>query len=209
MKNLIKQSLMTCVVLVILCGLIYPLAITGLSNLFFHKQANGSIISYNNKETGSELLGQSFSGAEFFHGRVSSINYNTYTKEDATPAKAGKKSYTGVTSGSSNLAPSNELLTARIDKDVTEFLHENQTINRSEIPEDLITNSGSGLDPEISIQAAIIQIPRISKSTKISTEELNRIVEMNTLKRALGVFGEERVNFLKCNLEIARRLDIK
>lgn len=209
MKNTIIQSLKISVFLLVLCGLIYPLAVTGLGQILFHKQANGSIIEYNNKPVGSALLGQNFTDARFFHGRVSSINYNTYTKADITPKKDGSVIYTGVTSGSSNLAPSNKALKERIEKDVDTFLKANPGTTKDKLPADLFTNSGSGLDPDISIEGAEVQIPNISKVTKISVEDLHKIVKTNTTGRSLGIFGESHVNVLKCNLEIAKLLNIK
>lgn len=209
MKNIIQQALKISIFLLVLCGVIYPLAVTGLGQVIFHKQANGSIIEYNKKTVGSELLGQNFTDTRFFHGRVSSINYNTYTKADITPKKDGSVSYTGVSSGSSNLAPSNIVLKDRINRDVEAFLKSNPTISRGELPADLFTNSGSGLDPDVSVQGARVQIPLIAKMTKISVAELDKIVKTNTSNKSLGVFGETRVNVLKCNLDIAKRLNIQ
>ena len=209
MKNTIIQSLKISIFLLVLCGLIYPLAVTGLGQVLFHKQANGSIIEYNNKPVGSSLLGQSFTDVRFFQGRVSSINYNTYAKADITPKKDGSISYTGVISGSNNLAPSNKALKERIEKDVEAFLRANPGMSRDKLPADLFTNSGSGLDPDISLEGAQVQIPNISKVTKISVEALNKIVKNNTTGRSLGIFGEPHVNVLKCNLDIAKLLNIK
>jgi K+-transporting ATPase ATPase C chain len=209
MKNIIKQSLTISLFLLVLCGLIYPFAVTGLGQIMFKKQANGSIASYNGREVGSEVLGQSFTDTRFFHGRVSSLNYNTYTKADITPNKDGSVAYTGVSSGSSNLAPSNPALKERIEKDVAAFLKANPGITKDELPVDLFTNSGSGLDPDISPQGAKVQIPLISKTTNISVDELSKIVENNTSRRTFGIFGEPCVNVLKCNLDIAKRLNIK
>jgi potassium-transporting ATPase KdpC subunit len=209
MKNTLKQSLKVSIFLLVLCGLIYPLVVTGLGQVLFHKQANGSIIEFNNKPVGSSLLGQNFTDARFFHGRVSSINYNTYTKADITPQKDGRTIYVGVTSGSSNLAPSNRALKERIEKDVEVFLKANPGIAKDSLPADLFTNSGSGLDPDISIEGAQVQIPNISKVTNISVDVLNKIVKNNTIDRSLGIFGEPQVNVLKCNLDIAKLLNIK
>lgn len=209
MKKTVLQSLKISIIMLVLCGLIYPFTVTGLGQILFHKQANGSIIEYNGKAVGSELLGQSFTDTRFFHGRVSSINYNTYTKADITPKKDGSVAYTGVTSGSNNLAPSNKVLADRIKNDVATFLKANPTITRDKIPADLFTNSGSGLDPDISPEGAQVQIPLISKMTNISIEDLNKIVKDNTTGRSLGIFGETHVNVLKCNLEIAKRLNIQ
>lgn len=205
MKVFLRAITVT-VALFILCGFIYPLAMTGISQLVFHKQANGSIIESNGQAVGSELLGQSFTDFRFFHGRVSAVNYNTYTHEDKTPDIDGKATYSGVSSGSANLAPSNPALAERVKKDIDAFLKTNPEIKKEDIPTDLLTSSGSGLDPNISPEAARIQIPAISKASGLSTKELEEIVDIYTDGRALGIFGEPSFNVLRANLEIFNRL---
>ncbi len=200
------RALSVSVVLLVLCGFIYPLAMTGVSQLLFHRQANGSIIVENGQVVGSELLGQNFTDKRFFHGRVSAISYNTYKPEDKTPDDNGKAAYSGVSSGSANLAPSNPALAERVKKDIAEFLKANPEVRKEDIPADLLTSSGSGLDPNISPQAANIQIPAVSKATGISREVLEEILEKCTENRTFGIFGEPRVNVLKANLEIAKRI---
>lgn len=192
--------------LLLICGVIYPLGMTGISQLFFHRQANGSIMEYNGHPVGSELLGQAFSDTRFFHGRVSANNYNTYKDEDTKPDKNGKIAYQGVGSGSANLAPSNPALAERVKKDIDEFLKAHPGVKKEDIPADLLTSSGSGLDPHISPEAARIQIPEVSKATGISSSELGKIVEKYTEGRTLGIFGEPRFNVLKANMEIYSRL---
>jgi K+-transporting ATPase ATPase C chain len=179
---------------------------TGISQLLFHKQANGSIIEYNGKPVGSELIGQEFSDLRFFHGRVSAYNYNTYSQEDIKQDKDGKIAYLGVSSGSANLAPSNPALMERVKKDMVEFLKVHPIVKKEDIPTDLLTSSGSGLDPHISPESAKIQIPSISKATGINVSDLKDLVEKYTEGRTIGVLGEPRVNILKVNLEIAKRL---
>lgn len=201
MKTFLRAITVT-IVLFFLCGFAYPLALTGISQLIFNHQANGSIIENKGQAVGSELLGQQFSDPRFFHGRVSAVNYNTYKPEDKTPDKNGKTAYSGVASGSANLAPSNPALVDRVKKDKDVFLKANPDVKKEDIPTDLLTSSGSGLDPHISPEAAKIQIPVISKATGISTEELGKIVEKYTEGRALGIFGEPRFNVLKANIEI-------
>ena len=205
----LRRSLLISIVLLILCGLIYPLAMTGVSQLLFSKKANGSMIVVNGKEVGSELIGQSFTDPRFFHGRPSGVGYNTYTEADTKPDKNGKVAYSGVSSGSQNLAPSNKALTDRVQKGMDDFLKTHPGVKKEDIPTDLLTSSGSGLDPEISPQAANIQISTVSKATGISETELQRIVNQYTEGRSLGIFGEPRVNVLKVNLEIASILKIK
>jgi K+-transporting ATPase ATPase C chain len=203
---MLKRSVMLTVVLMILCGIIYPLAMTGISQVVFSKKANGSMIVVNGKEVGSELIGQNFTDPRFFRGRVSSVNYNTYTEADTKPDKDGKVNYGGVGSGSQNLAPSNKALEDRVKKDIEDFLKANPTVKKEDIPVDLLTSSGSGLDPNISPESARIQITSVSKATNIPAGDLEKIIVKYTKGRSLGVFGEPRVNVLLANLEIANIL---
>jgi potassium-transporting ATPase KdpC subunit len=200
------SALRISLILLVICGLLYPLTMTGLSQLIFPKQAGGSIVEYNGKPVGSELLGQNFTDMRFFHGRISSVAYNTYTKADTLPGKDGKPAYSGVASGSANLAPSNPVLVERIKKDLAEFLKNHPGVKKEQIPTDLLTSSGSGLDPHISPAAARIQIPVISQATGISTGDLERLVNKYSEGRQWGIFGEPRFNILKANLEIAKKL---
>lgn len=202
MKTL-KRSILISVVFLVLCGIIYPLTMTGISQLVLNKKANGSMVVVSGKEVGSELIGQSFTDPRFFHGRVSSVNYNTYTEADTKPDKSGKVAYGGVSSGSQNLAPSNKALADRVQKDIADFLKTHPGVKKEDIPTDLLTSSGSGLDPNISPESAKIQIPAVSKATGISEAELQGTVNKYTEGRTLGVFGEPRVNVLKVNIEIA------
>lgn len=202
MKIVIKAIRLS-IVLIVICGLAYPLLITGIGQVFFYNKANGSIITYKGKEVGSALLGQNFTDKRFFRGRVSSVNYNTYTKADLKPSKDGKAAYSGAGSGSQNLAPSNKELKERVQKDIADFLKTHPGVKKEDIPMDLITSSGSGLDPDISPKAADIQIPAVSKATGISEDKLGDIVKKYTSDKTLGVLGEARVNVLKVNLEIA------
>ncbi|AEY68037.1 potassium-transporting ATPase subunit KdpC [Clostridium sp. BNL1100] len=198
MKLLLRAVTIT-IALFIICGLVYPLAMTGISQLLFHHEANGSIMENNGKQIGSELLGQSFTDSRFFHGRISAVNYNTYNSKDKT-------AYSGPGSGSANLAPSNPELVKRVKKDIDAFLKANPEVRKEDIPTDLLTSSGSGLDPDISPEAARIQIPAISKATGISISDLEKIVEKYTTGRTLGIFGEPRFNVLKANIEISEKI---
>jgi len=201
--KIIQKSIGVSIALMILCGLIYPLVMTGISQLILNKQANGSMIVVDGKEVGSELIGQSFTDPKFFRGRVSSVNYNTYTEEDTKPGEDGKAAYSGVGSGSQNLAPSNEALQERVEKDIEDFLEAHPGVKKEDIPTDLLTSSGSGLDPNISPKAAEIQIPAVSKASGISETDLKKLINKYTEGKSLGVFGEPRVNILKVNIEIA------
>lgn len=197
MKVLLRAVTIT-IALFIICGLVYPLAMTGISQLLFHHEANGSMVEINGKQTGSQLLGQNFTDSRYFHGRISAVNYNTYDSKDKT-------AYSGPGSGSANLQPSNPELVKRVKKDIDAFLKANPEIKKEDIPTDLLTSSGSGLDPDISPKAAKIQIPAISKATGISISDLEKIVEKYTTGRTLGIFGEPRFNVLKANIEIYNR----
>lgn len=204
----LKKGIMLSVVLIALCGFVYPLALTGVSQLVFKDKANGSLIEVNGKTIGSRIIGQNFTDKRFFKSRPSAVNYNTYTKEDKFPDKKGNIAYKGVTSGSQNLAPSNPELTERIKKDLDKFLKENPEVKARDIPEDLLTSSGSGLDPNISPKSASVQIPAISKATGITEKRLQQIVDKNTKNKLLGVFGEDRVNVLMTNIDVAKELGL-
>lgn len=200
-----KRALILTLILLVCCSVIYPLILTGLGNLFFHKQANGSLIEIDGKYVGSELVGQEFTSDKYFHGRISSVNYNTYTaeeKEDGT--------YGGVGSGSFNYAPTNEELQQRVEKDVEDFKEKYKDATGQtflgEIPADLLTASGSGLDPHISCESAEIQIPVVAANSGLTEDEVLEIVEQNTEHKVLGIFGEEKVSVLKCNIAIAKAI---
>ena len=202
MKNIFKQiktPLKLSLAMFIICGLIYPMMMTGLSQIIFPQQANGSLIKMDGKVVGSELVGQDFTDERLFHCRPSAVNYNKYTK------KEGNKQII-PSSGSENLASSNPKLEKRINEDIKKFLQENPTIKKEDIPADIITASGSGLDPHISVDAARVQMDRVSKNTHISKTELEKLIKDNTENKLLGIFGEEKVNVLKLNLSIMREI---
>ncbi|MGN7168839.1 potassium-transporting ATPase subunit KdpC [Paenibacillus cellulositrophicus] len=179
-------ALRTSLVLIVLCGIAYPLVSTGLAQLIFPNQASGSMLKDSTgKVVGSELIGQSFTDPSFFQGRVSSIDYKAEG------------------SGSNNYAPSNPELLKRVQASIADWQKNNPDVPVSELPVDLITNSGSGLDPHITPESAKAQVPRISKLRGVSADELDRLVERNTEGRDLGVFGEKRVNVLKLNLALS------
>ncbi|WP_126427049.1 potassium-transporting ATPase subunit KdpC [Brevibacillus marinus] len=172
-------------VFIVLCGLLYPLACTGIAQLLMPERANGSLIKdADGRVIGSELIGQLFTDPKYFHGRVSSIKYD-----------AGA-------SGSNNYAPSNPELIERTKASIVEWQKNNPDVPVSELPIDLITNSASGLDPHISPKSAKVQIPRISRLTGISPSQLESLVNEYTEDRDLGLFGEPRVNVLKLNLAL-------
>lgn len=206
--KMFKKAFLVTVCMLLLCSVIYPLALTGVSQLIFPVQANGSLIDKNGEPTkdasaavGSSVIGQQFTDERFFRGRVSSVNYNTYTDEGLYAGTDDE--YTGVASGSFNYAPSNPALKERVEADMAAFLETHPGVKAEDIPADLMTASGSGLDPHISIEAAKVQVPLISEKTGLSEEELNKIIEDATEGKALGLFGENKMNVLKANIAIA------
>jgi potassium-transporting ATPase KdpC subunit len=164
-------------------GLIYPLAITGLAQLFFHDRANGQLIEKDGKLVGSRIIGQGFTGPGYFHSR---------------PSAAGT-GYDPMASGGSYLAPTNKNLLERVKGDVQKVQAENPN---APIPVDLVTASGSGLDPDISPAAAEFQIPRVAHSRGIKEDDLRALVQKHTKGRDLGFLGEPRVNVLELNLDL-------
>ena len=181
-KNLITAVLMT-VVTTILFGLLFPLVITGMAQVLFPKQANGELVTRNGKMVGSRLIGQSFSSPGYFHSR---------------PSSAGT-GYDAASSGGSNLGPTNQSLIARVQGMQTDCKTENPG---TEIPMDLLTTSGSGLDPDISPEAAEFQVPRISRERGLSEDVVREAVRQHTESRQFGFLGEPRVNVLELNLTL-------
>lgn len=205
----LRSAAILSVLMMVVCGLAYPAVLTGLGQVIFPNQANGSLITADKEKTtdpkkavGSELVGQDFSGdMRYFQCRVSGVNYNTYTEKEKESG-----AYGGVASGGSNLGPTSKELKQRVETSVDRFLKEHPNVKKGDIPSDLLTASGSGLDPDITPESAKLQIPAIAGATGIDEEKLNSIVKNNTEGKTLGVFGHERVNVLKCNLEIAKIL---
>ena len=199
----IKKPFLVTLVLLLICGLAYPLLLTGISQIIFPHQANGSLIAADGQTVGSELIGQDFTDVRFMKCRPSAVNYNTYTQ-------AGKESgnYAGIGSGSKNYAPTNPELISRVKTDIDKFLKANPSIKKEAIPTDLLTSSGSGLDPHISPASAAVQIPALIEATGLPRETLEAIVKKNTQGKFLGIFGEETVNVLNVNLDIAKELGL-
>ncbi|SEG69657.1 potassium-transporting ATPase subunit KdpC [Paenibacillus sp. UNC499MF] len=175
------------ILFIVLCGIIYPLVSTGLAQVIFPKQANGSVIKNEQGDiVGSELIGQLFTDPKYFHGRVSSIEY----KAEA--------------SGSNNYAPSKPELVKRTQESIDTWKKENPDVPVNQVPISLLTNSSSGLDPHITPESAEVQIPRIAQVTGVSTAQLQELVKKHTAGRDLGVFGEPRVNVLELNLDLKK-----
>ena len=203
----LRAPVLVTLVLLLICGLIYPVVMTLMSQALFPSQANGSIIYVDGQAVGAKNVGQDFTDPRFMRCRPSAYQYNTYTvDEEGNKFYNDGSEYAGVASGSNNYGASNPALAERVQGDIDEFLAEHPDLTVEDIPTDLVTASGSGLDPNITPESARIQIPSIAEKTGLKEEELRKIVEENTDGRTLGVFGHERVNVLKCNLEIAKAI---
>lgn len=202
-----RQAVIVTVVLMLICGLLFPCLLTGLSSVIFPHQAGGSLISVNGTAVGAEHVGQEFTQDCYMWSRPSAYHYNVYTEsEDGRKYYNDGTEFGGLASGSNNYAPSNPALVERVEADMEAFLEKNPEIKREDIPTDLLTASGSGLDPHISPASAQIQLPRIAQASGLSEESLQEIVKRNTAGKLLGVFGEETVNVLKVNIEIAQAM---
>jgi K+-transporting ATPase ATPase C chain len=181
----LRPAILITFVLTILTGILYPLAVTGIAQTLFHRQANGSLIELDGKILGSEIIGQNFTKPEYFHSRPS------------------QNSYDAANSGGSNLGPTNPALADRLKKDGAQFHQDNPDFT-GPIPADAITASASGLDPEISPANAIAQTSRVAKARGAATDALRNLIAANIQQRDLGVLGEPRVNVLKLNLALDR-----
>jgi K+-transporting ATPase ATPase C chain len=191
------MSVLMLVVMTILTGLAYPLAITGIAQLVFPRQANGSLIKHGDAVVGSALIGQYFAKPEYFHPRPSAANASP-PADDAQPA-APQNGYDASNSSGTNLAPSSQKL---VDS-VTAAVAANQPDNPGvKVPGDLVTSSASGLDPDITPDAAAFQIPRVAKARGLPVDQVRALVAQHTKGRTLGFIGEPRVNVLELNLAL-------
>lgn len=189
-QTVFRPIIRTSLLIMLLCGFVYPVATTGIAQILLPEQADGNLIYNENGEViGADLIGQNFTDPKYFHGRVSSIEYNA----------AG--------SGSANFAPSNKEMIQRTMDSVEAWKEMNPNTPVSKLPIDLVTNSASGLDPHISPEAAYAQIKRVSSETGIKISILEKLIEEHTQGRELGLFGEPRVNVLLLNIDLNKLLN--
>ncbi|HET8549944.1 MAG TPA: potassium-transporting ATPase subunit KdpC [Bryobacteraceae bacterium] len=173
----------------VLLGVVYPLAITGISQVVFPHQANGSLVTVGGKVVGSELIAQNFTRPEYFQPR---------------PSAAGSDGYDAAGSSGSNLGPTSKKLTDRVQASLDKFRKENPDYQGS-IPADLLTASASGLDPHISPESALAQAPRVAKARAITADQVQQLITQHTQGRELGLLGEARINVLRLNLALDER----
>jgi K+-transporting ATPase ATPase C chain len=191
----IRPAIIVLVVLTLITGLAYPLAMTAIAGVIFPKQAQGSLIEKDGKVIGSALIGQEFKEDKYFHGRPSA----TLAPDPADSTKTVPAPYNAANSGGSNLGPTSKALNDRVKEDVEKLKAENPSAS---VPVDLVTTSASGLDPDISPEAALFQVPRIAKARNLPGESVQKLITENTKGRFAGLLGEPRVNVLALNLAL-------
>lgn len=195
MLKQVRPALVLVIALTLLTGLAYPLAMTGLAAVLFPHQAGGSLVEVNGKVVGSSLIAQGFTSERYFHPRPSA----TLGPDPKDPTKSVPAPYNAANSSGSNLGPTSKSLIDRIKGDVDKLKAENPG---QPVPQDLVTTSGSGLDPDISPEAALFQVPRIAKARSLSDSKVRDLVTSRTEERSMGLFGEPRVNVLELNLAL-------
>ena len=205
----LRQAVSVTLMFLFLCGFLFPVVLSGLSAVMFPDQAKGSLVMADGEAVGAANVGQDFTEPYFMKCRPSACHYNTYY-EDAEGNRFyhDGSEFAGLSSGSNNYGPSNPALVERVEADIEEFLTANPDVTREELPADLMTASGSGLDPHVSPEGAQIQIPALAEASGLSEEELEQIVADNTTGKLLGIFGEEAVNVLGVNLDIAAAMGL-
>jgi len=191
----IRPAILILVLLTLITGLAYPLAMTAIAGVIFPKQAQGSLIEKDGKVVGSALIGQEFKEDKYFHGRPSA----TVAPDPADATKTVPAPYNAANSGGSNLGPTSKALNDRVKEEVEKLKAENPS---TPVPVDLVTTSGSGLDPDISPESALFQVPRIAKARSMPEDGVRELVTQNTRGRLAGLFGEPRVNVLALNLAL-------
>jgi K+-transporting ATPase ATPase C chain len=193
----IRPAIVLLVGLTLITGLAYPLVLTGIAGVIFPRQAQGSLIEQDGKVVGSALIGQEFKDDKYFHGRPSA----TTATDPNDSTKTVPAPYNAANSGGSNLGPTSKALADRVKEDVDKLKAENPS---QPVPVDLVTTSASGLDPDISPEAALFQVPRVAKARNIPEAKLRQLVEQHIEGRTLGMLGEPRVNVLLLNLALDR-----
>jgi potassium-transporting ATPase KdpC subunit len=191
----IRPAIVVLVALTLITGLAYPLAMTGIAEAIFPRQAQGSLIERNGQVVGSELIGQVFTDDKYFHGRPSA----TTAPDPNDSTKTVPAPYNAQNSGGSNLGPSNKALIDRVQSDIDTLKKENPSAS---VPIDLVTTSASGLDPDISPEGALFQVPRVAKARNLPEDRVRALVADHTQSRWLGLLGEPRVNVLELNLAL-------
>jgi K+-transporting ATPase ATPase C chain len=191
----IRPAIILLLLLTLITGLAYPLAMTAIAGAVFPKQAQGSLIEKDGKVVGSALIGQEFKDDKYFHGRPSA----TLAPDPADSSKTVPAPYNAANSGGSNLGPTSKALNDRVKEDVEKLKAENPD---AAVPVDLVTTSGSGLDPDISPEAALFQVPRVAKARNMPEDRVKQLVTANTNGRFAGLLGEPRVNVLALNLAL-------
>jgi K+-transporting ATPase ATPase C chain len=195
MLKQIRPALVIVVALTLLTGLAYPLAMTGIAGVLFPRQAEGSLVTVDGKVVGSSLIAQGFASDKYFHPRPSA----TTVTDPKDPTKTIPKPYAADSSGGSNLGPTSKALIDRIKGDADKLKAENPG---TPVPQDLVTTSGSGLDPDITPEAALFQIPRVAKARNLPADKLRELVASHTEGPTLGLLGEPKVNVLELNLAL-------
>jgi potassium-transporting ATPase KdpC subunit len=195
MLKQIRPAIMMIVVMTVITGLVYPLGMTGIAQLIFPHQANGSLIAKEGKVIGSSLIGQNFTSDKYFHPRPSA----TTEPDPKDPSKTVPVPYAADNSSGSNLGPTNQALIDRVKGDAAKLAKENPG---TPIPVDLVTTSGSGLDPDITPAAALFQVPRVAKARHLPLARVQELIAQNTSTRWIGILGEPSVNVLALNLAL-------
>jgi potassium-transporting ATPase KdpC subunit len=195
MSREIRPAIVVLIALTLITGLVYPLAMTAIAEIVFPNQAQGSLLERDGHVVGSALIGQSFASDKYFHGRPSA----TTAPDPNDSSKTVAAPYNAANSGGSNLGPSNKALIDRVKGDLDTLRKENSS---APVPADLVTTSASGLDPEISPEAALFQVSRVAKARNLSEDRVRQLVTDHIEDRFLGLLGEPRVNVLKLNLAL-------
>ncbi len=191
----IRPAIVILILLTAITGLAYPLAMTEIAGAIFPRQAQGSLIEKDGKVVGSALIGQEFKDDKYFHGRLSA----TTAPDPADSTKTVPAPYNAANSGGSNLGPTSKALNDRVKEDVDKLRSENSSAS---VPIDLVTTSASGLDPDISPEGALFQVPRVAKARNMPEDRVRQMVTANTEGRLIGLLGEPRVNVLALNLAL-------